>query len=119
MGVFAASKDAYLSDLLNSLFRKSKKKVVIHLNFCSLFCARFLGDRRHQRSLPVSIKDPSDLGIRFLQGRERENSPMICQEPIIPRSPVQVYTILLFKCINLPFHSFKNIIWMSKIVLMS
>ena len=101
---FGTYKDVDSSDLLNPLYWKPKKKVVIHVNFCSFFFARFLRHDPFEQSLRVIIKDPGDLQVDFLKllgDKGRKDSPILCQVPIIPRSPVQVFTILLFKCILL------------------
>ena len=69
---------------------------------------RFLGHDPFEQNLRVIIKDPGDLQVDFLKllgDKERKNSRIICQVPIIPRSSVRVFTILLFKCIHLHFNS--------------
>ena len=78
---------------------------------------RFLGHDPFEQNLRVIIKDPGDLQVDFLKllgDKERKNSRIICQVPIIPRSPVQVFTILLFKCIHLHFNSSIKNMGMSK-----
>lgn len=53
---------------------------------------KFHSEHHDHEFLRVSIKDPSDLQVDFLKllgGEERNNFPIICKVPIIPRSPAQ------------------------------
>ena len=65
---------------------------------------RFLGYAENHESLRVSLEDIGNLHVDFfkwLDEKERKDSENICTVFIIPRSPGQVFFILLFNCIHL------------------
>ena len=62
---------------------------------------RFLGDKSFERSWRVSVWDLSNLQVEFLKRQDGQGRrETLCTLFIIPRSPIQVFFMLLFNCMH-------------------